>query len=284
MERFLQEEFRPAGGNEQQIFADGSGKTWDRCTVTALFPSEHDIQQTLQTVQDVLQVSIDQHKVEQVPDQEWVDAMKDSYQPTKVCDGLWILPDWCEPPQPDALNIRIAPGLAFGTGEHSTTRLCLQWLFTNQDKVKGAHVMDYGAGSGVLAVAALLLGAASAVGTDVDPLAVKAAQDNAALNSVSDRLTALHCLPSVQDPDPLQALAPGGGTQTFDICIANILRGPLLDLQPRLSGYVKPGGHVLLSGILTSQVERVQAAYSSTFHKMEHAEENSWALLTGVRQ
>ncbi|DBA73420.1 TPA: hypothetical protein ACH3X1_011458 [Trebouxia sp. C0004] len=192
------EEYAAPGQPEQEVFQDGSGRTWDRCTVTGLFASEHNIAQTLQVVQDVLTITVTQHQIEEVPDQEWVNAMKDSYQPTEVCKGLWIVPDWCETPDPSALNIRMAPGLAFGTGEHSTTRLCLQWLFDRRDKIQGAHVMDYGTGSGVLAVAALLMGAASAVGTDVDPLAVKAAKDNAALNSVGDRLIALQCSASVQ--------------------------------------------------------------------------------------
>ncbi|KAL0043426.1 hypothetical protein WJX79_004460 [Trebouxia sp. C0005] len=278
------EEYKAPGQPEQEVFQDGSGRTWDRCTVTGLFSPEHDIAQTLQTMQDVLNITVTQHQIEEVPDQEWVNAMKDSYQPTEVCKGLWIVPDWCETPDPSALNIRMAPGLAFGTGEHSTTRLLLQWLFDRRDKLQGAHVMDYGTGSGVLAVAALLMGAASAVGTDVDPLAVKAAKDNAALNSVRDRLTALQCSPSVQGEDPVACMAPSQHPVQFDICIANILRGPLLDLQPRLSAYVKPGGHLLLSGILESQVAKVQDAYQGSFADMQYKQENSWALLTGVKQ
>ncbi|KAL0045978.1 hypothetical protein WJX82_010281 [Trebouxia sp. C0006] len=278
------EEYKAPGQPEQEVFQDGSGRTWDRCTVTGLFSSEHDIAQTLQIVQDVLNITVTQHQIEEVPDQEWVNAMKDSYQPTEVCKGLWIVPDWCESPDPNALNIRMAPGLAFGTGEHSTTRLCLQWLFDRRDKIQSAHVIDYGTGSGVLAVAALLMGAASAVGTDVDPLAVKAAKDNAALNSVGDRLVALQCSPSVQGDDPVACIASSQQPMQFDICIANILRGPLLDLQPRLTAYVKPGGHLLLSGILVSQVAKVQDAYQGNFADMQYKEENSWALLTGVKQ
>ncbi|KAL0041082.1 hypothetical protein WJX77_004370 [Trebouxia sp. C0004] len=278
------EEYAAPGQPEQEVFQDGSGRTWDRCTVTGLFASEHNIAQTLQVVQDVLTITVTQHQIEEVPDQEWVNAMKDSYQPTEVCKGLWIVPDWCETPDPSALNIRMAPGLAFGTGEHSTTRLCLQWLFDRRDKIQGAHVMDYGTGSGVLAVAALLMGAASAVGTDVDPLAVKAAKDNAALNSVGDRLIALQCSASVQGADPLACIASSQQPMQFDICIANILQGPLLDLQPRLSAYVKPGGHLLLSGILESQVTRVQDAYQSNVADMQYEQEKSWALLTGVKQ
>lgn len=278
------EEFNAPGQPEQEIFLDGSGKTWDRCIVTGLFASEHDIDQTLQAAQDILQLSISQHDIQEVPDQEWLNAMKDSYQPTEVCKGLWIVPDWCEPTEPSALNVRMAPGLAFGTGEHSTTRLCLQWLFSNQDKLQGAHVMDYGTGSGVLAVAALLMGAASAVGTDIDPLAVKAANDNARLNGVGHRLTTVQCSPSVQGPDPVEGMMFQHQPVQFDICMANILRGPLLDLQPRLSSYVKPGGQLLLSGIFESQVEKVQAAYQCNFGVMQHKGEKSWALLTGVKQ
>lgn len=277
------EEYKASGQPEQEIFLDGTDKTWDRCVVTGLFPAEHDISKTLQIAQDILHLGPLDVEIEEVPDQEWVDAMKSSYQPTEVCQGLWIVPDWCQPPDSTALNIRMAPGLAFGTGEHETTRLCLQWLFANRQKLQGAHVMDYGTGSGVLAVAALLMGAASVVGTDVDPLAVKAARGNAELNAVSSRFTAVQCSSSIQGPDPVHQL-PQHQPKQFDICIANILQGPLLHLQPRLSQYVKPGGQLLLSGILKSQVATVQTSYQMCFEDVQCATEKSWALLTGRKQ
>jgi ribosomal protein L11 methyltransferase len=177
------------------------------------------------------------------------------------------VPDWCAPPDASAVNIVLEPGLAFGTGEHPTTRLCLAWLAST---IRGGErVMDYGAGSGVLALCALKLGAAAAVATDVDPLAVGAAVSNGALNGFgSNVLASALVAPSFAEPAPRIALpacagADGLGGGAFDVVVANILRGPLLDLAPRLAFYAAPGARLALSGLL-----QTQAACAATISRL----------------
>ena len=170
--------------------------------------------------------------------------MRAEYRPTEAAPGLWIIPSWCEAPPaaaPPAVAVVLEPGLAFGTGDHPTTRLCLAWL-SSGGVAPGDEVMDYGCGSGVLAVASLALGASRAAGTDIDPLAVQSAKANAALNGLQRRLRAARCDPSAAAPPP--ALEPeaegcagflGCGAAAFDVVVANILLGPILDLSERLA-------------------------------------------------
>lgn len=280
------EEFRPAGGAEQEIFADDGGRVWDRCSVVAYFPPEEDGAAILASTAADFGLGERQQVVEAMRTQDWEQSIMDSYQPSEVGEGLWIVPVWSQPPDPDATNIVLEPGLAFGTGEHPTTRLCLLWLqrLQHASSLSGVSVMDYGAGSGVLAVAALLMGAAHAVGTDIEPLAVKSTQANAALNGVAERLAAYQCAADLEQQEPLAAAGLPEPQRQFDVTVANILQGPLVALAPRLAAYTKPGGLLGLSGILQEQVEAVVAAYSPWFRDFRVEGEDRWALVTAVRK
>lgn len=280
------EEFRPAGGQEQEIFADDGGRVWDRCNVVAYFPPEEDGAAILSSAAADFGLAELQQVVEAVRTQDWEQSIKDSYQPAQVAEGLWIVPIWSQPPDPAATNIVLEPGLAFGTGDHPTTRLCLRWLQDLQGRgmLGGTSVMDYGAGSGVLAVAALLMGAERAVGTDIDPLAVKSTLANAALNDVSERLASYQCAANFEQQEPLAAAGLPEEQRLFEVTVANILQGPLVALAPRLAAYTKPGGLLGLSGILQEQAPAVVEAYSPWFEGFQVAGEDRWALVTAVRR
>jgi len=287
-------EHRPAGAAEQELFEDGSGTSqlWNLCDIIIYFPIEHeDIPGTVVEALDVVGLicpeAADAILIEPVYNEQWVEQIKASYQPLQISNRLHIVPEWSVPTctDPNAINIILQPGVAFGTGEHPTTRMCLAALEEAEPQLQGATVLDYGCGSGVLALAALLLGARSAVGTDTDPLAVRSAKRNAELNS-QEAFTALLCGPSLDDPEPLQQ----GGypcNPTFDVVAANILRGPLLELQPRLTQYCRPGGLLLLSGILAEQVPDIRAVYEPHFTDFTVRTEGTaatWACITAIRK
>jgi len=232
---------------EQELYA-GDNKVWGSCNITVMFAPDSDIPGIMADAEEILQATVE-YVAETIPGNDWVKVVLDSFTPTKVIDGLWIVPAWCDAPaeDPDALSVVLEPGLAFGTGEHPTTRLCLGWLRTNG--VAGKYVMDFGTGSGVLAIGALLMGADRAVGVDIDPLSVTSAGTNAELNGVRDRL-ALYCTDGSRDAE----LPPGRGD--VGVLVANILVGPVLDLESLFARYVAPGGRVCLSGILVTQTPR----------------------------
>ena len=204
-----------------------------------------------------------------VPDEDWVRITQAQFAPVKVSERLWIVPSWHEPPKSDAINIRLDPGVAFGTGSHPTTHLCLQWLDTHvtaQDTV-----LDYGCGTGILAIAAAKLGAASVTGTDIDPQAVESAAYNAEHNGV----TAKFVLPA--------DLKAG----QYTLVVANILSNPLKVLAPALLGRVAPGGRLVLSGVLARQAEEVIEVYRRTDPAVELSvwrEEDGWVCIAGKRR
>jgi len=204
-----------------------------------------------------------------VPDTDWVRLTQSQFGPTQVSNRLWIVPSWNEPPDAQAINIRLDPGVAFGTGSHPTTHLCLKWLDANTRV--GATVLDYGCGTGILAIAAAKLGASRVLGTDIDPQAVESAQHNATTNAVQ----ATFVLPDAM---------PSG---TFDIVIANILSNPLKVLAAALLGRVAPGGSLTLSGVLARQADEVIAAYRAVDPSVTlsvWAEEEGWVCISGRRQ
>lgn len=205
-----------------------------------------------------------------VEDQDWERAWMDQFQPLRFGERLWIVPSWIEAPDPDAVNILLDPGLAFGTGTHPTTALCLEWL-DGADMVD-TTVLDYGCGSGILAIGALKLGAASAWGIDIDPQALTATRDNAARNGI--------------DPERLHPGLPGALPQNarFDVLLANILMGPLIELAPTLTAHVKPGGRLVLSGLLAEQADGVMAAYAGDFDFDPPALKDGWARLSARRR
>lgn len=207
-----------------------------------------------------------EHQIEPVEEQDWVRLTQSQFEPIRISDRLWIVPSWHQPPDPSAVCIELDPGLAFGTGGHPTTRLCLAWLETH---VKGGEsVLDYGCGSGILAIAAARLGAAPVLGVDLDAQAVSASRDNAARNAVC----ADFYLPD--------ALPPG----VFDILVANILTNPLRALMPLLSARVRAGGRIALSGILAPQAEEILAIYGRNFDMRPWREEDGWVCLEGVKR
>jgi ribosomal protein L11 methyltransferase len=182
---------------------------------------------------------------------------------------LWIVPSWHAAPEPDAVNLLLDPGLAFGTGTHPTTALCLEWL-DGQD-LNDCNLLDFGCGSGILAIAALLLGAKQAVGTDIDVQALEASRDNAGRNHIEAERFPLYL------PEDLPQ-------EQADVLVANILAGPLVALAPQLASLVKPGGRLALSGILAEQGEEVAAAYADTFDLDPIANRDGWVRITGRRR
>jgi len=197
-----------------------------------------------------------------------VRAWMDDYQPMQFGPQLWVCPTTMQPPHSEAVNLRLDPGLAFGTGTHSTTALCLTWLANANLKQKS--VIDYGCGSGILAIAALLLGATQAYATDIDPQALLATQSNAELNHVEKQLN--HSLVE-------QFKAPAA-----DLVMANILAGPLTELAPTLAVLCQQGGEIILSGLLAEQAEEVRAVYETWFELSPTQQQKEWILLHGTRR
>ncbi|MGL4920922.1 MAG: 50S ribosomal protein L11 methyltransferase, partial [Plesiomonas shigelloides] len=229
----------------------GETRLWGDTDVMALYDAETDMAAVIAQLQQSPLLGNDfVHKIEQLEDKDWEREWMDNFHPMRFGQRLWICPSWREVPEPEAVNVMLDPGLAFGTGTHPTTALCLEWL-DGLDLV-GKTVVDFGCGSGILAIAALKLGAARAVGIDIDPQAITASRDNAERNGVSDRLELY--LPKDQPQDLLG-----------DVVVANILAGPLRELAPLISVLPKSGGHLGLSGILESQAESVADAYREKF-------------------
>lgn len=246
----------------------GETRLWGDTDVMALYDAETDMAAVIaQLQQSPLLGNNFVHKIEQLEDKDWEREWMDNFHPMRFGQRLWICPSWREVPEPEAVNVMLDPGLAFGTGTHPTTALCLEWL-DGLDLV-GKTVVDFGCGSGILAIAALKLGAARAVGIDIDPQAITASRDNAERNGVSDRLELY--LPKDQPQDLLG-----------DVVVANILAGPLRELAPLISVLPKSGGHLGLSGILESQAESVADSYREQFVLDPIAEREEWCRITGI--
>ena len=251
-------------GTEPDTFA------WTRSIVSVLADEKFDALQTAAIAAKALGIETPAMQSDTVvPDEDWVRITQAQFSPVKVSDRLWIVPSWHEPPSSDAINIRLDPGVAFGTGSHPTTHLCLQWLDTH---VTGEDsVLDYGCGTGILAIAAAKLGAASVLGTDIDPQAVESAAYNARHNEVEARFVLPAELPS----------------ERFSLVVANILSNPLKVLAPALLGRVAPGGRLVLSGVLARQAEEVIEVYRRTDPNVELSvwrEEDGWVCIAGTRK
>jgi ribosomal protein L11 methyltransferase len=206
------------------------------------------------------------HETFDVPEQDWVRATQAQFTPLRIADGLWIVPSWCDAVDPAAINLALDPGLAFGTGSHPSTRLCLRWL--RRELRAGETVLDFGCGSGILAITAGRLGAGRVVGTDVDPHALTASRANAMRNGVEATFL------------PVDGLA---ATDAFDVVVANILANPLVSLAPALSRHVRPGGRIVLAGIFDAQADAVMTVYGRWFTIGVCERDEGWCALAGTR-
>lgn len=265
--------------DEQAIFEPGVGETplWEELTLTALFPHDADPLVLLAAL-EAFDPGLDwsRARFEDVADQDWERAWLDQYVPLKFGHRTWIVPWNHALPEgadaADAAVVRLDPGLAFGSGTHPTTALCLQWLdaLADEGALYGARVLDLGCGSGILALAALKLGAAGAVGIDNDPQALTATRDNAERNGVADRL-------AVFSPDA----AP---QDAYPVVVANILASALIELADVLAARTAPGGRIALSGILAGQEDEVIARYAAAFADLRADRQDDWMRVTGIRR
>lgn len=251
---------------DQPIYEPDLGTTplWTATRIVALFDAEtnpDDVGNMLST----LITDPPSYRVEAVEDKDWEREWMDNFHPIQFGERLWICPSWHTPPAPDAVNIMLDPGLAFGTGTHPTTALCLNWL--DQADLKGKYVIDYGCGSGILAIAAALLGAERVIGVDTDPQALEATRANAARNGVE-----------------IEAYLPGDcPDEPCDLLLANILAGPLQTLAPRFANLAKPSAELVLSGILEVQAQEVSDSYAAWFDMQAPTIKEDWTRLNGTR-
>ena len=254
---------------DQPIFEPDLGTTplWSQTHLLALFEGDTDAAALEQRVQ--LLANGLTYEVERLEDQEWERSWMDNFHPMRFGQRLWIVPSWHEAPEPEAVNLLLDPGLAFGTGTHPTTSLCLQWL--DGEPVAGRQVLDFGCGSGILAIAALLLGAERAVGTDIDVQALEASRENANRNGIDPARFPLY-LPADLPDEPA------------DVVVANILAGPLVGLAEQITRLTRIGGRLALSGILAEQAEDVRAAYAGCFDLEPTATLDGWVRISGTRR
>ncbi|MEA3278317.1 MAG: 50S ribosomal protein L11 methyltransferase [Pseudomonadota bacterium] len=261
--------FRDAGDEPQLEPPPGTTPLWSAVRITALFPDDRDARARAQGLAESLSGHLaGAPRFEQLEDQQWERAWLDDFAPTRFGRRLWVCPRGQPAGELDAVVVELDPGLAFGTGHHATTALCLRWL--DDTDLRGKRVLDYGCGSGILAIAALRLGAARAVAVDHDPQALEATRANAAANGVDGRLLAY----SPREQPPLLA----------DVLLANILAGPLIALAPQFGSGVRPGGLLALSGILVDQAAEVTAAYETDFVLDAPRVDGDWVLLSGRRK
>jgi len=251
---------------DQPILEPGLGETplWRDTGITALFNADVNTQQINQHLAQTIANYTASHHWEIVEDKDWEREWMQRYHPIHCGGDLWICPSWRTPPEPDAVNVLLDPGLAFGTGTHPTTLMCLQWLA--KVDVSGSTVIDYGCGSGILGIAALKRGAGQVIAVDIDPQALLATRANAERNGIAgDRIATF-----------LPESAP---QQTASLVFANILAGPLVMLAPQLLSLTAPGGQLCLSGILASQGETVLAAYSQQCQVLNRHQQDQWLQL-----
>jgi ribosomal protein L11 methyltransferase len=259
---------------EQAIFGEPSSADiqytppgiWQQNIVTAMFDENVDVEKTIEALCDETGINSFQYHTETIAEQDWVRATQAQFDPIKITDKLWIVPTWHDAPNANAINIMLDPGLAFGTGSHPTTSLCLAWL--SQQNLKDNSVLDYGCGSGILAIAASKLGACPVSGVDIDSQAIVSSTYNAQQNQV----------------DVNFINADSFNHQVFDVVVANILSSALMVLAPALAKYCKSGGKLALSGILQEQNEMLIARYSEWFNMDAPTQKDAWVLLTGTKK
>jgi ribosomal protein L11 methyltransferase len=244
-----------------------TAELWPHSIALVLLDEHADVAQMLAAAAKLAGVPVPaEYTIETVAEQDWVRLTQSQFDPIPISPRLWIVPTWHAAPDSRAINLKLDPGLAFGTGSHPTTRLCLRWL--DDHLTGGETLLDYGCGSGILAIAAVKLGAARVDGVDIDAQAVTASRDNAALNDVA----AHFCLPG--------ELAPG----QYEIVVANILTNPLKGMAPLLASRVRAGGRLVLSGILAEQANEVMAVYRDWFAFDPPATDEGWVRLAGIKK
>ena len=259
---------------DQPLLEPGPGETplWDAVRLTALFAGSEDLSPLLDEIPPELCTQAPTVAVP-VADREWTRVWEDQFHPLQMGERLWICPSWTPPPDPDAINILLDPGLAFGTGTHPTTAMCLRALDANLPP--GKRVVDYGCGSGILGIAAARLGATAVLGVDNDPQAITASRDNALRNEVPDA-----AFPVVLPQDDLVA----SWQASADWVVANILAGPLVALAPALTALMVPGGRLLLAGLLVDQAGAVIEAYAPGVALSIADQQEEWVLLAGEKR
>jgi len=252
---------KPQFGEPDSLTTPG----WERSRVVALLAADADVATVLDAAARVLGLPAPAFSVEPVAEQNWVQLTQSQFDPIRVSGRLWIVPSWHEAPDAGAINLVLDPGMAFGTGSHPTTRLCLEWL--EREVRGGERVLDYGCGSGILAIAAARLGAASVAGVDIDPQAVEAARANAERNGVTAAF--------------FDSAAPVAGE--YDLVVANILSNPLRVLAPAICAHVRRGGRLALSGILREQADEIVGIYASWLPLRVADVREDWVCLAGIK-
>ncbi|MCK5901923.1 MAG: 50S ribosomal protein L11 methyltransferase [Cocleimonas sp.] len=248
----------------------GETPFWDKLVITALFNSDADLSDVLATLEkNRSQWRIQNIQTERLEDKVWERAWMEDFHPMQFGENLWIYPSSYELPDDDSTKIRLDPGLAFGTGTHPTTALCLEWLDAHPPH--GLSVIDYGCGSGLLAIAAVKLGAQQVLATDIDEQALISTQDNRHKNKLSEESITTYF------PDQLPK-------KPVDLLIANILSGPLVELSTTFSQLIKAGGSLILSGIIEQQTDTIIAAYQTHFEDISIAKKEDWIRITARRK
>lgn len=265
---------------EQPLFGEPGApllRFWEQAELTVLLQSDCDVAAIMQAVMRSANLPAQPaYCITSIQEQDWVRLTQSQFSPIQISSRLWIVPSWHAPPDPAAINLKLDPGLAFGTGSHPTTRLCLEWL---EKTVRPSDsVLDYGCGSGILAIAALKLGANQVAGVDIDPNAITASRENAAINhcdmcrlSFGSHFSSSDCIGTVST------------SPVITLVIANILTNPLIMLAPILMKTLQPGGRIGLSGILEAQAEEVMQIYSECCRMQIAACDQGWVLLTGEK-
>lgn len=257
--------------DEQPIFGEPdmpTEKVWEQSNIVALFDGKTDINLTVTQAAQTCLIPVPSYYLETIPEQDWVRLTQSQFEPIQISQRLWITPSWHTiPDKSNVINLQLDPGLAFGTGSHPTTHLCLQWLDKNIHG--GEKILDYGCGSGILTIAALKLGAKIACGVDIDQQAIRASEDNAKKNQVNALFFQPNDLPE---------------NEQFDIVIANILANPLRLLAEMLAERTRTGGQIVLSGILADQTEELSNIYAQWFELNQPITNDGWTRISGIKK
>ncbi|KAL5565284.1 hypothetical protein UlMin_028448 [Ulmus minor] len=282
------------GASSTTIHEKDAGDTSNEICIDSIFPEDEDVSMCISHAADSIGLKqIPKYEVKLGDQYDWIKKTQESFNPVEVTEGLWIVPEWTTPPDVQATNIILNPGLAFGTGEHPTTKLCLLLLHR---LIRGGELfLDYGTGSGILAIAALKFGAALSVGIDIDPVAIASARQNASLNDIGTDKVQLHLVPSktssrLMDPCGVSEEQSSDRNEVifkaekYDVVVANILLNPLLDLSENIVSFAKPGAVVGLSGILREQVPSIMDRYSQFLEAISVTEMDDWACVCGIKK